>query len=140
MKVLIPVDGSTCSENTLTWATQLLNHQTNRYVLLHVIPHGVPELVTEVFQVDDALKLLKKSEQTLIAAGCTVEKTAYSEGDPVSAICKFAEAENVDQILLGSHGRTGLAKLLLGSISTGVLEHCKKPVFIYKNLSTPASA
>ncbi|MBX2861564.1 MAG: universal stress protein [Vampirovibrio sp.] len=133
MKVLIPIDGSKCSQNTLAWAAQSLNKEQTQFVLIHIIPSGIPELVTEVYQVEDALKVLDDARTYLTAQGLNVLATEYLEGDPVESICRMAEDLNVDQVLMGSHGRSGLIKMLLGSVSSGVMEKCKKPVFIYRN-------
>lgn len=135
MKVLIPIDGSECSTATLQWAANTLDKAVTEFHLLHVIPRGIPELVTEEYQIEDALTLLHEAEATLKAAGCRVGGHEYTEGDPVHEICDHADAIGADQVLMGSHGRTGLAKILLGSISSGVLEHCRRPVFIFKNVA-----
>ncbi len=134
MKVLIPVDGSECSRNTLEWACQTLDKGNTEFYILHVIPRGIPELVTEEFQVEDALKIINAAETFMREHGAKVARYEYMEGDPVKSICEYAEAQDVDQVLMGSHGRTGLSKILLGSTSTGVMETCHKPVFIYKNI------
>lgn len=135
MKVLIPVDGSECSKNTLEWACKTLDKNNTEFYILHVIPRGIPELVTEEFQVEDALKIINGAEAFVRGQGGKVAKYEYMEGDPIKAICDYADSEAVDQVLMGSHGRTGLSKILLGSISTGVMEQCRKPVFIYKNIA-----
>ena len=47
-------------------------------------------------------------------------------------VIAFAENNNIDLIVIGSHGRTGLRKLVLGSVAQGVLAHAKCPVLITK--------
>ena len=56
----------------------------------------------------------------------------YLTGNPVKEILSFAERENVDLIVLGSHGRTGLSRILMGSIAEGVVRHAKCPVVTVK--------
>ncbi|MBK8190849.1 MAG: universal stress protein [Vampirovibrionales bacterium] len=140
MKVLIPVDGSECSNATLAWAAQTLDKATAELHLFYVIPRGIPELVTEEYQVEDAITVLHHAQATLKAAGCHVGSHEYAEGDPVQEICDYADAIEADQVLMGSHGRSGLARILLGSVSSGVMEHCRRPVFIYKNVKPASSA
>jgi nucleotide-binding universal stress UspA family protein len=53
-------------------------------------------------------------------------------GNPVVEIRKFAEGHNIDLIVMGSHGRTGLSRLLMGSIAEGVMRKARCPVLIVK--------
>jgi universal stress protein A len=54
----------------------------------------------------------------------------YLSGSPVTEILKFAARENVDLIVMASHGRTGLSRLLMGSIAEGVMRKAPCPVLI----------
>ncbi len=135
MKVLIPVDGSDTSLRTLAWACDLLDTSSTEFHLLHVVPKEVPELVTPTYEIEDALAMLKKAEAMIKENGGKVGSAKYIEGSPVPSICDYAKEISADQILMGSHGRSGLLKVLLGSVSSGVLEHSETPVFIYKNLN-----
>lgn len=129
MKILIPVDGSENSNRTLDWATSILHQDNSRFYLLTVLTDSVaPDA-----KLPEALAVLDEARNRLERAGFTVDKSEYMTGDPIRSICRYAEDENVDQILMGSHGRSGLAKVLLGSVSEGVLEHAKRPVFIYRH-------
>jgi nucleotide-binding universal stress UspA family protein len=56
----------------------------------------------------------------------------YLRGSPVTEIVKFAKRENVDLIVMASHGRTGLARLLMGSIAEGVMRKAPCPVLIVR--------
>lgn len=131
MRVLIAVDGSQSSQQTLEWAASVLNHQSNSYCLLTVIS----EPMIAEYKLEDALKALEEAKAYLERQGCRVEKAEYMTGDPVQRICQYADDEAMDQVLVGSHGRSGLGKVLLGSVSEGVLEQCQKPVFIYRTRS-----
>ncbi len=135
MKVLIPIDGSDTSLRTLAWACELLNTSSTEFHLLHVIPREIPELVTPTYEIEDTLKMLKKAEAMISENGGQLGSSKYIEGSPVPSICDYAKEINADQILMGSHGRSGLLKVLLGSVSSGVLEKSETPVFIYKNLN-----
>ena len=56
---------------------------------------------------------------------------AVSEDDEVArSICEAAAARDVDLVCMSSHGRSGLSKVLLGSVAERVLEHCKRPLFV----------
>jgi nucleotide-binding universal stress UspA family protein len=62
-----------------------------------------------------------------------------AEGDPVAAIVRTARAEGCDLIVLGTHGRRGLGRLLLGSVAEGVLRSAPCPVLTVK-MPFPAPA
>ncbi len=137
MKVLIPIDGSDASEATLKWAVQTLDKKANEFVLLSVV---ADPMIAE-YEVEDAKEMLQEAKTYLEGHGARVVKAGYIQADPIEGICQFAIDEHADQILLGSHGRSGLSKLLMGSVSEGVLEKAKVPVFIYRNVSrVPANA
>lgn len=133
MKMLLPVDGSECSDQTLRWIAETFDKRNAEYYLLFVIP-VLPDLNTVEYDIMDATTMLKWAKTELERNGCNVARAEYVLGDVVDQICHYAEEIQADQIVLGSHGRTGLAKLLLGSVSTRVLEHCSCNVIIYRNV------
>ena len=57
------------------------------------------------------------------------------EGDPAREIVRAAEEENAELIVVGTHGRTGLARLLMGSVAEQVVRHAPCPVLIVKDPS-----
>jgi nucleotide-binding universal stress UspA family protein len=59
----------------------------------------------------------------------------YLQGPAVTEIVQFAERENVDLIVMASHGRTGLSRLLMGSIAEGVMRKASCPVLIVRQPS-----
>ncbi len=132
MKVLIPIDGSGCSDETLKWAVNTLDRQNTAFYLLYVAPSQDGSAL-EPEEEQSAGRLLEKARQQVVGYGGNVIQAEFIVGDPAEAICNYAEAQGVDQVVMGSHGKTGLAKLLLGSVSASVLQHCRKPVFIYRS-------
>lgn len=131
MKILLPVDGSTCSENALQWAVQSLNPDNAKFHLLQVIP-VLPDLNTMEYDIAQSSKMLNGTREQMKEMGCTDVQVDYVLGDAAQEICRYAENKGMDLVVMGSHGRTGLAKLLMGSVSVAVLEHCKRPVIIYR--------
>jgi len=61
-------------------------------------------------------------------------------GDPAAAIVEAADQENVDLIVLGTHGRTGLTRLLMGSVAENVVRKAKCPVLTVKHPSAVPAA
>ena len=129
MKILMPVDGSQIGDYTIEWACRVFKDSSNEFYLLSVIS----EPMIAEYKLEDALQALENAKRKLEACGLRVVKSEYMIGHPVERICRYAEDEAVDQVLMGSHGRSGLTKVLLGSVSEGVLEQCKRPVFIYRH-------
>lgn len=56
----------------------------------------------------------------------------YEVGRPPISICEVAEEENVDLIVVGSHGHGAIDRLFLGSVSNAVLQRCKRPILVVK--------
>jgi nucleotide-binding universal stress UspA family protein len=61
-------------------------------------------------------------------------------GDPVKKIVGVAAAENVSMIVLSTHGRTGVARVLMGSIAEGVVRHANCPVIVFKQPVPPETS
>ena len=67
-------------------------------------------------------------------AGITdVELAVVRHANPALAICNYAEAHDVDQIVVGSHGRTGFSHLLIGSVAERVVRHAPCPVLTVRH-------
>lgn len=137
MKILLPIDGSDCSNETLAWAAETFDKRDTVYHLLFVIPVQ-PDLSAVDFDVVEATAMLRRSRLLLESQGCYVERAEYILGDVVTQICQYAESIGADQIVLGSHGRTGLSKLLLGSTSIKVMEKSHCPITIHRNITPSA--
>src|SRR5689334_10885894 len=113
MKILLPIDGSDCSQKTLHWAGEMFKGRPDaEFHLLEVISI-TPDTMTVEYDISDATKNLNEGRKTLESLGCRVSRISYVLGDPVERICDYAEETGMDQILIGSHGRTGLSKLLM---------------------------
>ena len=133
MKVLLPIDGSDCSNQTILWSAETFTKEDTQYYLLFVIP-VLPDLNTVEFDIVEASAMLRRAKSLLEHTGCRVERAEYVLGDTVDQICRYADNIDADQIVIGSHGRTGLAKLLMGSTSIKVLEHSHRPVTVHRNV------
>lgn len=62
------------------------------------------------------------------------------DGEPAAEITKLAKAENVDLIVMSSHGRTGLGRLLMGSVAEAVMRQAECPVMIVKQTEKTEAA
>src|SRR5688572_8618419 len=132
MKILLPVDGSECSEKAVEWAATTFDRATTYYSLLSVlaIVPDLPMVESEVFAVTD---MLNGMQAKLERMGCQVAHTEQVLGFPIDRICQYSRDHQMDMIVIGCNGRTGFSKLLLGSVSEGVLEHSDVPVIVYRD-------
>lgn len=134
-KILIAVDSS---EYSITAAKKGLElaHQLNADVaLLYVIDRSkTMGNVDAGISPEEALIVLKKEAETTLDHlasynGANTVKL-MPQGQPVEDIIKTAETWQADLIVLGTHGRTGLSHLLMGSTSEDVIRHSKIPVMV----------
>lgn len=141
--VLVAVDDSECSMDALSFALE--EHPEARFTAIHVINPG--ELVTVGGGIDDlgtidieelreqreaeADRLLDRVRSEGAAAGVEIE-TEVRTGQVAKAIVSFAEEAAVDVIVVGSHGRRGASRVLLGSVAEGVARRSSIPVTIVR--------
>jgi nucleotide-binding universal stress UspA family protein len=78
-----------------------------------------------------SMEVVEKLEAAAAPEGITLE-TMVLRGKPDEAIVKAATAKEADLIVLGSHGRTGLRRLLMGSVAERVIGQAKCPVLVVK--------
>ena len=143
MKIILGVDESTCSNAAVAWVKRMPWPKDIRVVVLSVArppvgvyaesyapPMPLYEQVMEE-QVRHHLELATKVEGALQAAGLGAQ-ARVAEGDPRVALLDTARAERADMIVIGSHGRTGISKLLLGSVASHVVTHAPCTVVVVK--------
>ena len=83
---------------------------------------------------DAATTMLKKLEDQANAKNIPFSMKIIHNPSTPDGIVAFAENNNVDLIVIGSHGRTGFRKLVLGSVANGVLSHAQCPVLVTKGI------
>jgi nucleotide-binding universal stress UspA family protein len=139
-RILVPVDFSGCSRLALSRATELAKAFGATIDVLHVweAPAFVaPEAMVGVSGGTQTLADLARDHadtamQEFVASakteGVPVGETFIKQGDPAKVIVETAENGNYDLIALGTHGRTGLSHLLLGSVAEKVVRRSRRPV------------
>jgi nucleotide-binding universal stress UspA family protein len=146
MKILIAIDGSDFSQAALRSVIARPWPPDTAVKLLHVVePPSLLmgremggydpefEMVWKALR-EQAKDLVEKAAETLRRANFSVT-TELVEGDPKSQIIDVANAWRADMIVLGSHGRTGLDRFLMGGVSQAVVRHAHCSVEIIR---TPA--
>ncbi|HEY7572586.1 MAG TPA: universal stress protein [Nitrososphaeraceae archaeon] len=141
-KILVAVDGSEASIEAAKYATQIANKYESDLVVLNVILSDIsifgPDPPTHVNvlkqQGQDILDKVKKVsiDSVLDNNGTRVRLEIIGSPSAVSGIVGFAEKEMVKLIVIGTRGRSGFKKLLLGSVASGVVNYSHCPVLIVK--------
>jgi nucleotide-binding universal stress UspA family protein len=130
--VLVPVDYSTESQHALAVGREVVTPGgvVHAVHVLHVAPIGM--VVPATNSVEQIAHGEQHLQQFLTEAGVRDVKTHVMEGDPGHEIVKLAEQLHADLIVMPSHGRTGLAHVLIGSVAERVvrLAHC--PVLVLR--------
>lgn len=146
-KALIPVDGSDFSLQILPYVTRFLRPHETDIVILYVaeLPQmvelgepGNPDLTIyadqEAASIEaDFVSAMAMHVRYLNHAGFNVT-TAVRFGDPATEIERFIADEKVDLVAMTTHGRTGLARVLMGSVAQHVVNHAAVPVLLYRSL------
>jgi nucleotide-binding universal stress UspA family protein len=134
MKILIAIDGSDFSQQALKSVIARPWPPDTQVKVLHVVEPPSLLMGREMGGYDpefetvwkalrgQARHLVEKAAEKLREAKFNVS-TELVEGDPKSQIIDIAHDWRADLIVLGSHGRTGLSRFLLGSVSQGVVRH-----------------
>lgn len=141
--VLVPYDGSDQSEDALEYALTALSAE--RIVLLHVIePHA---LTTDgAVYTPDSYDQQRETAETMLETAVENHgnpdhvETEIAVGRPVHCILSYTEDNHVDHIVMGSHGRDGAARLLLGSVAETVVRRAPVPVTVVRSAQESVEA
>ena len=150
--VLVPIDFSATADQALTYAIALAQQLQARLTLLHVLdllpvamgemPTGMTSTYLET-QETEAQQLLQASLERVQHAGLQ-GASLLVEGTPTQKIVETAGEQGVDLIIMGTHGRTGLAHVFLGSVAEHVVRHAPCPVLVTRKTrdapDTPATS
>ncbi len=141
--VLIAVDGSDPAEQAIEYAA--INHSGDRITVIHVVNpadnlYGGVEggyYSQDLFDqsVERGEKLCAQARDRLREAGVsdsTTIETTVEIGRPTQEIVEYTEENDVDHIVMGSHGRSGVSRLLLGSVAETVVRRAPVPVTIIR--------
>ena len=138
-RILVPVDFSPHAERAFCYATTLAHRLGAQLALVHVVEDpfvtgawsaeiyvpNVPELLANV--IAGAERQLATLKEGAAALGIAAE-TAVITGRPAQSIIEYAGSRGVDLIVMGTHGRTGLAHVMMGSVAERVLRKAPCPV------------
>jgi len=141
--ILVPVDGSEPSNRAVTLALQVAHVTSARVLFINAVnsegiiletggaPFVDPQPAIDQLTRDGSAALAAAAEGAS-AAGVTAT-TEQVEGEPVRRIVELADERGCSLIVMGSHGRSGIARLVLGSVTEGVLRHSHVPVLCIRS-------
>jgi nucleotide-binding universal stress UspA family protein len=142
--LLVAVDGQELSNKALAQAVGLAKAIGAKVTVLHVTPRWsavaaggdvavmFPPEAHQANIAEGARQILRKSAALAESAGVLCDSAHASDAHPYKAILDTASAKGCDLIVMGSHGRRGVAGLLLGSETQKTLTHGKIPVLVYR--------
>lgn len=143
--ILIPTDGSAHSAHAIRHAVELARATGAKVTGLYVSPSPTPLVFKGILPVGymppeahekaiarSAKHFLETIEKEAISAGVSCTTLSVRGDFPAESILQTAAAHKCDLIVMASHGRSGIASLLLGSETQKVLAHAKIPVLVHR--------
>ena len=142
--ILVPTDGSDISDRAGNTAVALAQSTGARMTAMHVIPPYLPPMpdvatgftyamTEEEYERatrEQSNEMLSRIKERATDCGVACDSAIVVDNSPWDAIIRTAVQRKCDAIVMASHGRKGLAGLLLGSETTKVLTHCTIPVLV----------
>src|SRR3990167_788397 len=138
-KVLVPLDGSTLAEVAMWKAAEMANGGTVsllRSAEAHTLP-GADPVDAQVTAVREAEEYLASALKRIEQQGVKNLETHVWYGPPAAAIVEAAAVQKVDLIVTSPHGRSGLGRLILGSVAESVLRGTRTPILVIRADSAP---
>lgn len=140
-KVLFPTDFSITSESALRLATALAREAGARLVIVHVKHDDIPPPSDagpiEIPQGSDEIALTRMLHEFVPADNAVACEHHLLSGDPAEEILRYAERQRVDLIVMATHGRTGLSRMLMGSVAEEIVRRAACPVLTVKQPWNP---
>lgn len=140
MKILLAVDGSPYTKKMLAYLTTHddLFTKNNDYTVFTVQPVLPPRAraavgkdIVDNYYASEAEKVLAPVSKFLLRHGIDA-KSSWKTGHAGTMIAKLAESGKFDLLVMGSHGHGALVNLVMGSVATQVLAHCRVPILLVR--------
>lgn len=145
-KIAVALDGSKCAEEVLDVALELAKNESAELAICSIVDPLVITGTTPPGPAVDRLlatrelelrRLVDAAVQKARHAGITADgETRY--GVPLEEILRFTKRRGADAIVMGTHGRSGLKRLILGSVAESILHRAPCPVIVVREGSTQA--
>ena len=136
--IVFPTDFSTASDAALVHAAALARQSGSRLLIVHVeepplaygggeLYYGLPEPNSE--------RILKMLEDVKPSDPSVPYTHRLTMGDPAGEVVRIAEDEGAEMIIIGTHGRTGMTRLLMGSVAEAIVRRAPCPVLVYREVA-----
>lgn len=139
-KVLVPLDGSGWSQRAVPHATAIARANSAELILLHVFRPPMSEYTDQLSLAGQDSQIQHMREQMkryLIGLRSELRReqitvrTHMIEGASVAhLVCDYVQSEGVDLVVMSTHGRSGLAQFLFGSVANQIMQCLKAPVLL----------
>jgi nucleotide-binding universal stress UspA family protein len=141
-KIMVATDGSEHVRTAIDSAIEIAKLSEAKLYAIHVITLGFYSITHSInSEWENAMKdqLIKEGHDAIAyvenaGRNANVEvESVILEGSPAEEIIDFAEKNDIDLIVMGTHGMSGIQSFLLGSVAENVVRHSKKPVLIVRS-------
>lgn len=149
--ILVPVDFSDCSAEVVRHAASLARQHDTALVLLHVVelppamdddtvvrPKAMGKPVRAIDYVRSEAERHMPSYIALDEVNGLSVRTRILSGIPAERIVEEAETVDASQIVMGTHGRSGFARMMTGSVAETVIRHTERPVTLIRSQHKPS--
>jgi nucleotide-binding universal stress UspA family protein len=143
-KIMIATDGSELVKRAVDLAIEIAKLSEAKLYVVHVVELGGDLLIPSRDEewkrtIEEHLTIEGKKATAYVenigrAANVKVEPVIL-EGKPANEIIDFAEKSDIDLIVMGTHGKTGLQRFFIGSVSENVVRHSKRAVLVVRGES-----
>ncbi|WP_125722260.1 universal stress protein [Flavobacterium ustbae] len=139
-RILVPTDFSEHAEDALKVAAQIAKKNNSELILLHMLelPHQSNDAIMGGASIPEAMLFVKKANETLdeVASREYLEGISVTEivkmDKPIHGITQISKDYDIDLIVMGSHGSSGVEELLIGSNTEKVVRNSEIPVLVIK--------
>ncbi len=139
-RILVPIDGSKCSEKAVSFAGNLARKLSARVDVLFVSEtnyagpwyyYVLDDVVADKIQ-EKGREIVEKTAGELRGKGVAEVESHLAEGYPGEVIAEMANELGADLIVMGTHGRRGLERVLMGSVAREVANTAAVPLLLVK--------
>jgi len=141
-RILVPIDGSNCSVRAAKYAIEVATLQKAQIFCIHVIAslpyeYGVAGCAIDGY-FEDAEKQAQSWFNSIVEMAKKknindVKADIFTDAKSITgAIIDYASSKSIDLVIIGTKGRTGLKRLLLGSVAHGIVQHAHCPVLLVR--------
>jgi nucleotide-binding universal stress UspA family protein len=131
-RILLATDGSEDAESAARAAANLSVKAGAELHVVHAwqsVPHPV---IDADYYEEEAARILREQTERVAGSGAAVSEAHLVMGPPVDAILDLGEEIGADLLVVGSRGHGTLGRLILGSVSEGVVHHATRPVLVLR--------